>query len=926
MLRPRTRARSRRFLKYPAALLAGAVIVTGSVVAAPAPAQASWEDDAQGWITSMQTGLGWAEGLFGLETGPWNTALSIASPLISAIFGGSSAPSIGDVLERLKQLDDIEHKIDQVQSSLVTIEAEIATVGQDVLSGTCAVQASRPRDYLTKLAAANDAYTNVVDKIDEVRLGTASAEDLKVAIDSFIAYTTGESEAVLPDHSAFAESLRSVHSDMGTTGGVAGIIQSCGRAYLNDWKIKNTSTTALTGIPATDHGAWLDDRDYYDPLQKLVSFWQTAVAQGTYLHQQASLMRVTRDYVTAHGPLSIEDSAKVCALAKTNGPARASATCEGGLKFAKTIYSGFAAEWREVGVPISDAHVVMSMGTDVTGLSYTPTTPRAIGAPPDEPPVSTAAAVKVASRVWARDPSTFPASWTTGTWSTTADAVSAYGIDGFLPAGSSQWSDLSNGYRATHPMVQTTTQAEAMQWVSGSGWQNSGVAPFAPLDVLATMKDSVAPAPVGTDPAHAFTVKADTTVWMPNEAASHDFTMWRSPVPEWATGSGLSFPHSRLWLPFNFSPRVLDDADMSVKCFVATQDGIVCHESVGSWWVNRLSIEASLSVQDVNRITPLNPDVDSMVMIDKKRECRGLPLYDEECATIIDQMYAVRGESFAQGAPSWLAPIDAANGEHYDGDPTAAATLWPSAPVPDCALTTWGARTRCGPAVDAWIASHVPNPSLRGPVATTAPAVERAADGTAVCVAPTWDTASTVLNSDVAWTAWSRTGKPFTKVTPFATHLDLLALVTDAGWNTGGTAGESGRITFRCSFSARTAEVANETEVTSGTATAVRVDDHFDFQRAGSPTPGVDPGVTPDPGAAPEPGAAPPTDTAGPPSAGTPAGDAAAQPADSTRRHALANSGIGVDWWQGTAGAVVLLVLGALLIAAVRVRRARRSG
>ncbi|WP_285138447.1 hypothetical protein [Microbacterium sp. lyk4-40-TSB-66] len=924
MLRSRTAARSRRYLKYPAAVLAGAVIVAGNVVAAPAPAQAAWEDDAQSWITSMQTGLGWAEGLFGLKTGPWNTALSIASPLISAIFGGSSAPSIGDVLERLKQLDDIEHKIDQVQNSLVTIEAEIATVGQDVLTGTCAVQASRPRDYLAKLAAANDAYANVVDKIDEVRVGTAGEDDLKVAINSFIAYTTGESEAILPDHSAFAESLRSVHADMGTTGGVAGIIQSCGRAYLNDWKIENTSAAALSGMPANDHGAWLDDRDYYDPLQKLVSFWQTAVAQGTYLHQQASLMRVSREYVTAHGPLSVEDSARVCALAKTNGPAMARATCEGGLIFAKTVYSGFAAEWREVGVPISDANVVMNMGTDVHGLSYQPTTPRAAGTPAEDPLPSAGAPVGVASRVWARDPATFPAAWTTGTWSTTAGAVLAYGIDGFVPAGSSQWSDLSNGYRATHPTVQTTTRAEAMQWRSSTGWQSSGVDPFAPLDILTVMKDSVAPAATGTDPAHAFTVKADTTVWMPNEAASHDFPMWRSPIPEWSRGTGLSFPHSRLWLKFDFPPRVLDDAKMSVKCFVATEDGIVCHESVASWWVNRLSIEPSLSVQNLNRITPLNPEVDSMVMLDKERECRGEPHFDQECATIIDQMFTTRGESFAQSGPSWLAPIDAANGQHYEGDPAAAGTLWPSAPVPDCALTTWGAKTRCGPALEAWITSHVPNPSLSGPVATTDVTVDRAADGTAVCIAPAWNTSSVMQYGDVAWTAWSRTGKPFTKVVPFGSHLDLLALVTDAGWNTGGAAGESGRITLRCSFTARTAEVANETEVRSATVAAVRVDDHYDFPSVGVGTPG-DPGATPGAGVTPDPTDATPVGTAESSASGASAHDMAARSVDASGRKVLASSGIGGEPWPAAAGALVLLVFGASLMVCVRTRRARRS-
>lgn len=924
MLRSRTPRRSRRFLKYPAAVLAGAVIVAGNVVAAPAPAQAAWEDDAQSWIASMQTGLGWAEGLFGLKTGPWNTALSIASPLISAIFGGSSAPSIGDVLERLKQLDDIEHKIDQVQNSLVTIEAEIATVGQDVLTGTCAVQASRPRDYLTKLAAANDAYANVVDKIDEVRVGTADEDDLKVAINSFIAYTTGESEAILPDHSAFAESLRSVHADMGTTGGVAGIIQSCGRAYLNDWKIGNTSAAALSGMPSTAHGAWLDDRDYYDPLQKLVSFWQTAVAQGTYLHQQASLMRVSRDYVTAHGPLSVEDSARVCALAKTNGPAMARATCEGGLTLAKTIYNGFAAEWREVGVPISDTNVVMSMGTDVTGLSYQPTTPRAAGVPADEPLLSDGAPVGVASRVWARDPSTFPAAWTTGTWSTTAGAVSAYGIDGFVPAGSQQWSDLSNGYRATHPTVQTTAREEAMRWRSGSGWQNSGVAPFAPLDILTTMKDSVSPAPAGTDPSHAFTVKADTSAWMPNEAASQNFPMWRSPIPEWSRGTGLSFPHSRLWMTVDFAPRVLDDAKMSVKCFVATQDGAVCHESVGSWWVNRLSIEGAMSVQNAYRVTPVNPDIDSMVMIDRKRECRGQPNIDEECATIIDAMYSTRGESFSQGAPSWLAAIDAANGEHYEGDPAATRTLWPSAPVPDCALTTWGAKTRCGPALEAWITSHVPNPSLSGPVATTDVTVDRAADGTAVCVAPAWNTSSIMQYGDVAWTAWSRTGKPFTKVVPFGAHLDLLALVTEAGWNTGGSAGESGRITLRCSFTARTAEVANETEVRSATVAAVRVDDRFVFPSVGVGTPG-DPGVTPGPGVIPDPSGAAPVGAGGSSAAGSSAHDTAARSVGATDRDVLASSGIGGEPWQPAVAALFLLIFGALLIVLVRTRRSRRS-
>ena len=815
-------------LRVAAAVAVGAVVATGSVAVLPAePAQADWVDTAGSWISGIDSAIGSAGSLFGVETGPWNIALSLAGPLISSLFGGGGAtgPSIQDVLDRLKQLDDIEHKIDVMQDTLADIQSEVIAADQHVLMGTCTVQLQRLLDYIDKLETAQADFTRVVDQIDLLQKNGGKGEKVKSAINDFIAYTVGSSDHTTPSDSPFAESIRSVHSSLITTGGGSGVIKTCGEAFFNGWRVSHTSKSALAGVGADQQGIWLDDRQYYEPLQKLVQYWQTASSQGVFLLQQASLMQATRLYVLDKGPIDPDDTTGVCALAAKNDSSGAQSVCENGLAFSNSYHASLVAEWKEVGLPLSDDDVVMSIGSDVSGLVY-------------DGRVTTSA-------IWARNPSAFPADWKNASWSTAATPVTAHGVSGFLPANAKQWLDLSTGYVASHPVATPAVQQVQQSWAAGpDSFEIAKVKPFAPIDVLAAMRastvTSTSAAGVVTT-THPFDATGVTSAWIPNEKATHGFPMFVAPQAKFGSADGLTFPPSSLVIdhdnsyPFTF----YDDNPFSVKCFVAAIDGVVCTDTVGSWFVARQQSQWTRSgpLQVWALIPSDHQTMGSLAMqSDGTASCFRWSTHYRECSNPVSRI------DTTNDLPRWLAPFTTRSGLSYEGDPTATATLWAAAPVPtECGLTSWGVPTRCGAARDAWLKATIPNPAVPGPVATSASGVtDDGAPGQARCTVPTWganasEAGVAVQTGDVTWTGTTPAGTSFTTTSARATPLALTDFARKAGWYDGDAATRPASFSVRCTFTARYEDLATSTTVRSPAAKATLRGGEYSLGDSGGP-------------------------------------------------------------------------------------------
>lgn len=888
---PRRRSpRTRRLARVAATALVVAVVGTGGVVLAPAPAaHAAWQPSTTSWISGLDAALGSAGRLFSFETGPVDILASLAGPLISSIFGlGDEGPSIDDVLDKLKELDDIEYKLDQMQKNLDEIEAAINRTDVDVLMGTCNLQASQLDPYIADLTIAQQTYANVIRKIEAIRQPggdqNQKKDDLKKAVNTFVSNALGSESGTSVLTSPLNRRLTQVHVSMVSTNGGAGIIQSCGRAFYAQWKNDNASKAGLMAATPDDPGAWLDDRQYYEKLQTVVQYWQTASAQGAFLLQQATIMQATKMYVSGDHPKTLEpeDATNVCAIAQTTSGSSAGTRqlCEEGLQSATAFYSNLAGEWRQVGLPYSDDSIVMSLGSDVTGVAG------ADGKP-------------VASTLWARTPSTFPASWTTGTWGLQgAAATTVDGIPGFSPANSAEWQDLSSSYQADHPTIPFPAQIQGQLWqasTQGNRQAITGTRPFAPVDILARMRSSLAPtaeSPDGT-PQKAFDLTGVGSVWMPGETGTFTFPNSRSPQYKFGPETGLSITPARY---INDGIGFYDDSGLSIKCFVAPVDGVLCDsDTVGSWWNTHQA--ASWTTDDTPttnpsnqlfQIVPSDPDMGGLVIdSDAYWRCNTrftdddyLP-YSTECGSRI---------TYIPGLPAWLAPVTAKSGVNYEGDPTATKTLWPATRLPtDCKPTVWGAPTRCGAAMESWLKATIPNPSLSGPVATAPLTVGVGADAQhATCAVPPWnadplEAGVAVQTSDATWTGFRPDGDSYTVTAPIASELDLNDFARKAGWYRDGSTTNTPHFTVRCSFTAKFADLASLTTVQSAVRQATLAGTQYSLA---SPTSaGAEPGA--------EPGAA------------VPAADIAPPGADG--RASLAATGIDAAPWLGAAALLALL-------------------
>jgi hypothetical protein len=874
------------------ALATAAVIVvgvTGGVVttasAAPAPVRAAStamqpETEAPGtagakdkysWRQLLQQALGDLGSAYGLKIGSFDIAGGIAGSLISSIFGDDpdpDEPTLQDVLDKLTELDDIETRLDEMQETLATIEEQVLQLDRDVLMGTCTAQASELKTFIGQVALTQESYSQVVDGIEELRTSAdPDGDELGVFIDSFIEDTLGGTDKKSVFGSPLALGIEQNHASLMSSAGGNGVIQTCGRVLYDQWKTSTKAAGPSTSTTATETGLWLDDRQYYQPVQEMVMYWQAAQSQGLWLLQQATIMQAAKLYVAQKGPLATADQGNVCYQAKhTKGAAKAAAICDTAFSFSKAVYGNIAAEWRQVGMPISNDEVVVSLGTDLTGIT------------PGGRPTTT--------RVWARTPSQVPADWTAGTWTTKSAPVSFNGIDGFVAADSATWKDLDAGYRGSHPGVTVPVQKPVQDPYSDN---------FAPLDILTTMRT--------TNQAGVARGSFDTTgvqmVWIPNETATpmglrFDESSYRTGgtfIPEYMTRDQGSSPR---WT------RIYDDQGVAVRCLVAPIDGVLCGNDTAELWfyARQKAVYGEDSRQDVDvfSVVPSSPVLGEF-------EGRG-----KGFGSCFEYYCPVQLNLGVTKLPDWLARWEGSGGQVYD-EPTRSATLWPVAPVPSC-TTIWGAVTRCGTEqLDAWLKATVPNPSAPGPQPQLPVRILHADTPVALCFIPLWQTdpanpsegGQPIELSDFTWTGWT-TGHPSSATTTADEWIYTADFVQQAGWASGGAPPAS--FQMQCSYTAKYADLATTTTLVSPPLTATRAADgnyYFDGW-GGEETP-----AQPEAPAAPEP---------------APGSDADAGGGDAATLAATGDSRLGAL----SALALTTLLSGvAATAAAVLSRRRRRS-
>jgi hypothetical protein len=793
-----------------------AAVIGAALVVAPAqssPAQAAWEKNAPAWTSAMNSSLATLSKAFGWEKtffGPaGNIALAILGPLIASVLG-TGEPGISDVMN---ELDDIEHEIDRMEQSLDRIERDVLQVDIDVLMGTCNVETSQLSSYMTILQEAQEDYAKILEVVSEMKPDDNGAV-FEQYVNDFIDTTMGTHNVV--GSTPMATQIRDVHNALVSTNGYKGIIEVCGQAYLQDWR-----TSVATQIATTDKdvaGVWLDDQQYYDRMVELVQFWQTAEAQGSFLLQQAALVKATAEYVGV-ATLDIDDSENVCYNAKQD-PAQAAATvlCDSGYAFGKTLYADFLHEWQQAGVPYSDDQVVMSLGSDVTGYLD-----------PNK--------VSVPSTVWARTPDSVGASWSTGTWDTHATPVSYLGLPMGAATGA-QWTALGQSYEASHPAHLARTPAFQSPWRPSYSqpFAVTGVPEYKPVDVLGLM-GSVTTA-VG-EPT-AFDPTGVRMVWIPQETVErqnidygslHWENVWQytyytdfpaTAFPPSVVQSNVTFDEGSSF--HHYILTYYADSPVTLRCSVMPVDGVLCDKgTVAGWWTVRQTTDITVpSINDFTgnytgvgtyTVTPTDSTLGTFTGTGTDKSCTG----GEPCGILFNDSIGAM--------PPWVESFAPTVGQ-AGGGPLTEETIWPAANVAteaDCgasAHSIWGVPSRCGQAFDGWATAYIPDPTKTGPEIAAEPAVTAGAAGQAVCVAPEWnaDDPSTIVYDDAQWTIVTPTGATHTQTSAHGTAADLAALVKTAGYT------DLSSLQVSCTETGHVKDVANRTTAASSPVTAELVD------------------------------------------------------------------------------------------------------
>jgi hypothetical protein len=796
--RPKPGGIRRRIRMLTAGALVAGVIGAAGVVAVPTatPAVAAEPVSAVGggsgagdsWVKTLNSLFGDVTKMFGVDKMPEvvavNFALTWAGPLISALFGISDPkqPSIQDVLDELKT---VETQLSNIETDLSRLETEINQVNANVLMSTCKVETSELTPFFTQLQQSQRGYGDLLAAASPDKDGKVDPTRLGIALNAFIKVTVGD-DGGQARNSTMATRISDVHNALVSTGGTQGILQTCGEAYFQQWMLDTAP-----GAAADVSGRWVDDQQYYGRLMDVLRFWQTAQAQGAFLLQQAVLMQAALQFV-AGGPLTLDDAASVCYVAKqgTTVQARTAATtCDYGLEYNQELHADFVQEWQQAGIPYSDDKVVMSLGTSVTGLKDGTT--------------------EIPTRVWARKPSFDFALWATGTlarWdNTNAPVVARDGLS-FTPSGSADWNGLIGGYRASHPAVTPPERAVLQQPSSRNDpWTIGGtVAKFAPLDILATMRSTRTTA----DQPTAFNADLVSQVWLPGETATrHKQDYWYSVRVGSHRGASSAFlptaaldwqddlseaPWKLTWVSIETNPYYYG-GEPEIRCSVMNADGIVCGSTIDSWWTARQhtdvtptsgsNITMNYSIEGTYALRPTDPTIGDFTVSGYNLGCTGT-----ECG--IDGNRSVT-------APAWINEAHPyVSGQTFGGGPLTSQTLWPVAKIAtlaDCGGTdttrpytnVWGTPSRCGDAFTAWAAQNVPDPAFGGLVAKAAPTVRIGAGAMATCIAPSWDgSPAGVVYDDTTWTITDTKGHSTVQSLRHGATADLAALMKNAGWTT----------------------------------------------------------------------------------------------------------------------------------------------
>jgi hypothetical protein len=156
-----------------------------------------------------------------------------------------------------------------------------------------------------------------------------------------------------------------------------------------------------------------------------------------------------------------------------------------------------------------------------------------------------------------------------------------------------------------------------------------------------------------------------------------------------------------------FLPRYADTG-LALKCTVLPKDGVLCDKrDVASWFTARqlstYSVPSSnwftdnYTVKAEWSVTPSDPAQDSFLGFGSNVDCHG----GSYCGVNIND--GIRT------VPNWLADFTSHTGE-VTRVPDSPQTLWPALAVP-AGTTSWGAPTRTGAALQAWIDRNIPTPS-----------------------------------------------------------------------------------------------------------------------------------------------------------------------------------------------------------------------
>jgi len=800
----------RRWLRRLAATTAVAAVVGAGAVVAPVapapPAEAAWTSTADAWAKALSASIGAAGKVLGFEKDAGflygMSALAITGPLLTLLYNKDS--SINDVMSKL---GDIDNRIAAIEQTLDVIDDNIREVKVDVLMGTCSVQTGGLLDLLTLTQRAADQYDVMLTKLRSVR-DIGGVESLQNETESFIriVFGAGNTQETAVAATALGSQIQKAHNLLISNGGnYHGVIESCGRANLEEWRKQNAAPAPVAAMGASAPGAWLGEEDYYARTQELVQYWQTVQAQALLLVQEATYLQALQRYATEVAPLTADQAAQACPVYRAGS--KSASLCESGLGFARKVRAGFAEEWRQAGVPYTDDAVVLSPGTDVTGLRG----PNGAAIP---------------STIWARDPASFPLQG--GTPRTAFPAGTAYdGFTGWAPANAAQWTGLASGLAASHGSFAPKAAPVVQWWSEGYGrndpFSSVGVPVFAPVDVLGGMGQAKR-----ADGSPQFR-PADGLYWIPGQTATFD-------LQEKATRGGLSFPQGyylggttsvegKKFLPWYSGPS------LSIACMVAPVDGVLCDgPTVGSWWMARQ--KSVYSVESSNWLTKNYTAVANWSVSPRSGAVPRFEAGGRNSGCSGGAYCGVAMNTGVRAMPPWLLAFTDSEGVVHDPAVEAKGSytqrVWPAlaASAGRNCTTTWGAPSRCGAALDAWLRERLPDPDARVPVAKDAPTVARgSAADTAVCRAPSWqsttgDGGGALTYGDVAWSAVDGDGRSVTVTKPWGAELSVTDDVLKArNWPT-----DLDALSVACAVTASFAGEAGTSTVQSDAVPASRID------------------------------------------------------------------------------------------------------